>query len=61
MEREVMKSIGLSGAHAALWVAAAVVAGPLAAQSYPAKTVRMIVPFSAGSGSDTIGRLIASR
>ena len=54
-----MKSIGLSGAHAALWVAAAVVAGPLAAQSYPAKTVRMIVPFSAGSGSDTIGRLIA--
>ena len=29
------------------------------AQNYPAKTVRMIVPFSAGSGSDTIGRLIA--
>ena len=30
-----------------------------AAQNYPAKTVRMIVPFSAGSGSDTIGRLMA--
>jgi tripartite-type tricarboxylate transporter receptor subunit TctC len=29
------------------------------AQNYPVKTVRMIVPFSAGSGSDTIGRMIA--
>jgi tripartite-type tricarboxylate transporter receptor subunit TctC len=30
------------------------------AQSYPAKTVRLLVPFSAGSGSDTIGRIIAA-
>jgi len=29
------------------------------AQNYPVKVVRMIVPFSAGSGSDTIGRMIA--
>ncbi|MCC6534338.1 MAG: tripartite tricarboxylate transporter substrate binding protein [Burkholderiales bacterium] len=30
-----------------------------ATQTYPAKPVRLIVSFSAGSGSDTIGRLIA--
>ncbi len=30
------------------------------AQSYPAKTVRLLVPFSPGSGSDTIGRIIAA-
>ena len=30
------------------------------AQAYPAKVVRFIVPFSPGSGSDTIGRIIAA-
>lgn len=29
-------------------------------QNYPAKVVRLLVPFSAGSGSDTIGRIYAS-
>jgi tripartite-type tricarboxylate transporter receptor subunit TctC len=29
------------------------------AQSYPAKAVRYIVPNSAGSGADTLGRIIA--
>ena len=28
-------------------------------QTYPAKVVRLLVPFSAGSGSDTIGRIYA--
>ncbi len=46
------------------FTAAAVIAGIAAtgtgmAQNYPAKAVRMIVPFSAGSGSDTIARLLA--
>ena len=31
----------------------------LAAQSYPTRHVRLLVPFSAGSGSDTIGRIVA--
>ena len=31
-----------------------------AAQNYPVKTVRYIVPMSAGSGADTIGRIVAS-
>ena len=31
-----------------------------AAQTYPVKTVRYIVPMSAGSGADTIGRIVAA-
>jgi tripartite-type tricarboxylate transporter receptor subunit TctC len=34
-------------------------AQPAAAQSYPTKVVRLIVPYSAGSGADTVGRIIA--
>ena len=30
------------------------------AQSFPSKPVRMILPSSAGSGSDTIGRIVAA-
>lgn len=32
-----------------------------AAQAYPDRPIRMIVPFTAGSGSDTLARLIAPR
>jgi tripartite-type tricarboxylate transporter receptor subunit TctC len=28
-------------------------------QNYPAKVVRLVVPFTAGSGSDTVGRIIS--
>lgn len=31
------------------------------AQTYPDKPVRMIVPFAAGGGSDTTGRIIGQR
>jgi tripartite-type tricarboxylate transporter receptor subunit TctC len=45
-------------------VAIACACGPLAtathAQPFPAHAVRMIVPFSAGSGSDAIGRVTAA-
>lgn len=46
-------------AVAAALIAAALPASYGIAQNYPLKAVRMIVPFSAGSGSDTIGRMIA--
>lgn len=32
-----------------------------AAQNYPAKAVRLIVPFPAGGGSDIVGRIMAQR
>jgi tripartite-type tricarboxylate transporter receptor subunit TctC len=35
--------------------------GPAAAQDWPAKTVRIIVPFGAGATPDTIARMIADK
>lgn len=37
------------------------VAGPIAAQPYPAKPVRMIIGFPPGGGTDIIGRIVAQR
>jgi tripartite-type tricarboxylate transporter receptor subunit TctC len=41
-------------------ILAVLTSGPAASQPYPAKPVRFIVPFSAGSGSDTIGRIVGA-
>jgi tripartite-type tricarboxylate transporter receptor subunit TctC len=35
-------------------------AGPAAAQDYPAKPIRMIIPFPPGGGSDVTGRVVAA-
>ena len=40
-------------------LAAALAAFPAAAQTYPGKPVRMIVPYQAGQGTDVAARLIA--
>lgn len=34
---------------------------PAAAQTYPAKQVRLVVPYAAGSGGDIIGRVFAAK
>ncbi|HEY5899439.1 MAG TPA: tripartite tricarboxylate transporter substrate binding protein [Burkholderiales bacterium] len=44
-----------------LAVAAAALAFSAAAQEYPTKTVRIIVPLTPGSGADIAGRIIAQR
>src|SRR5882672_6346711 len=36
-------------------------AGIASAQTYPAKSVRLIVPFPAGGGSDIVGRIVAAK
>jgi tripartite-type tricarboxylate transporter receptor subunit TctC len=36
-------------------------AGGALAQSYPTKPIRMIVPFPAGGGSDTMGRILGQK
>lgn len=39
--------------------ALAIVAGPAAAQNYPTKPIRVIVPFPPGGGVDFVGRIVA--
>ncbi len=52
--------IDKSAAPAALLALVALAAQSAAAQSYPLRTVRYIVPISAGSGADTIGRIVTA-
>ena len=42
-------------------LAAALLATPAAAQNFPAKPVRMIVPYPAGGSTDQMARMIAPR
>lgn len=46
-------------AVAALALASAAAIAPAAAEDFPAHTLKMIVPFSAGATADTLGRLVA--
>jgi tripartite-type tricarboxylate transporter receptor subunit TctC len=45
----------------ALVIAVSVVAATAVAQSYPVKPVRLIVPWSAGSGTDLMSRTLAAK
>lgn len=44
-----------------LGVASASLAAPALAQGFPSKSIRLVVPYSAGGGADTTARLIAPK
>lgn len=44
-----------------LFVVLALMAGTALAQSYPSKTIRIIVPFTPGSATDIMGRIVGER
>jgi tripartite-type tricarboxylate transporter receptor subunit TctC len=46
---------------AIIGAACALTGQAVVAQEYPAKSIRMVVPFPAGGGSDTVARVLAQR
>jgi tripartite-type tricarboxylate transporter receptor subunit TctC len=60
-EKKTMKSNTYNISRTALGVLTAMLALPLAAQSYPSKPIRMIIPFSAGGTADVPGRIVTQK
>ncbi|MBI3937513.1 MAG: tripartite tricarboxylate transporter substrate binding protein [Betaproteobacteria bacterium] len=56
-----MGSTIVNAVHAALAVALALMAALAAAQGYPAKPVRFVVPYPPGGNTDVLARLIGQR
>ena len=52
---------GLDRLALALVSAISIFSGPVAAQSYPARLIRIIVPYSPGGSTDVVFRIIAPR
>lgn len=50
----------MAGATAALWSALAMTQA-VAAESYPSRPIRFIVPFPPGGGNDIVGRIVATK
>ena len=47
--------------HVAVATAFAMLAGPIAAQNYPSKTIRIIVPFPPGASNDILARIVGKK
>ena len=45
----------------ALLIAAVAFAGPVFAQQYPARPIRMLIGFPPGGGTDIVGRIVAQK
>lgn len=57
--RDVLRTLGRFAFGLALCVAATGIQGPASAQTYPDRTVKIIVPFPAGGTADAVPRLVA--
>ncbi len=51
----------LSGWPRGVFVAAVVLVSPVGAQNYPVKSIRIVVPFAPGGGTDLVARLVGQK
>lgn len=55
------QSISIGTTLIAATIGGILAAAPAVAQEFPARTIRMVLPFPAGGGSDLVARIIAQR